>query len=148
MGDEHGRALLQQDVEGGLDHRLGLQVEIGRGLVEHQDPGLGHEGPGQGDELALARGEGLPPLVHDGVEAVGESLRPARSDPSCCTASHTASSGAPGRAKEMLSRMVPAKRNGSWGTTPSWLRNERQRHVAQVVAVDEHPARPWGRRSG
>ena len=29
-----------------------------------------------------------------------------------------------GRAKEMLSRIVPAKRNGSWGTTPSCRRSE------------------------
>ena len=44
--------------------------------------------------------------------------------PTLCTASQTASSGASGRAKEMLSRMEPAKRNGSWGTTPSWLRSD------------------------
>ncbi len=47
-----------------LDQGLGLQVEVRRGLVEHEDPGLGHEGPTQGDQLALARGQRLAPLVH------------------------------------------------------------------------------------
>ena len=36
----------------------------------------------------------------------------------------TSSSVALGPAKAMLSRMVPANRNGSWGTTPSWRRSE------------------------
>ena len=54
--------------------RLGLEVEVGGGLVEDQHPGVGEEGPGQGDELALARGQGLAPFVHDGVETVGHAL--------------------------------------------------------------------------
>ena len=37
--------------------RLGLQVEVGRRLVEDEHPGMGQEGPGQGQELALARGQ-------------------------------------------------------------------------------------------
>ncbi len=44
--------------------------------------------------------------------------------PTVRTASSTSSSEASGRAKAMLSRMVPAKRNGSWGTTPSWRRSD------------------------
>ena len=32
--------------------------------------------------------------------------------------------GGVGRAKATLSRIVPVKRNGSWGTTPSWRRSE------------------------
>ena len=36
--------------------------------------------------------------------------------------------------------MLPANRNDSCGTTPSWLRKRVQRDVADVVAVDEHLA--------
>jgi hypothetical protein len=52
--------------------------------------------------------------------------------PTVRTASSTSSSVASGRAKAMLSRMVPAKRNGSWGTTPSWRRSDSS-VTAQVV---------------
>ena len=125
VGDEHGRAVLEQDVEGGLDLRLRLEVEVGGGLVEHQHPGMGQEGPGQGDELALPGRQRLAPFVDDGVEAVRASGRPASVSPTLSTASWISSSVASGRAKAMLSPMVPAKRNGSWGTTPSWRRSER-----------------------
>ena len=45
-------------------------------------------------------------------------------NPTVRTASHTSSSVASGRAKAMVSPTVPAKRNGSWGTPPSWLRRD------------------------
>ena len=78
VGDEHGRARLEQDVERRLDPGLGLQVEVGGGLVEHEHAGMGQEGPAQGDELALARRQGLAPLVDDGVDARRAGARRAR----------------------------------------------------------------------
>jgi len=53
VGDEHGRPGLEEDVEGRLDLRLRLEVQVGGGLVENEHPGMGQESPGQGDELAL-----------------------------------------------------------------------------------------------
>ena len=125
---------LEQDVEGGLDLGLRLQVEVGGGLVEHQDPGLGQEGPGQGDELALARRQRLAALVDDGVEAVGQCGRSPRSGRPCRTASSDlrrrwrragrrrccrgwcrrrgTAPGAPRRAGGAASRMVTSRR--SW----------------------------------
>ena len=53
--------------------------------------------------------------------------------PTARTASSTSASVASGRAKARLSRIVPAKRKGSWGTTPSWRRSD-----SRVT-----PARSW-----
>ena len=64
----------QQHVQRRLHHRLGLQVQVRGGLVEHEHAGLGHEGPPERDELALARGQRLAPLVDRRVEAVGEPV--------------------------------------------------------------------------
>ena len=71
MSDQDRRSSLQHDVERGLDLGLGLEVEVGRGFVEHEHPGVGEEGPSQGQQLALAGGEGLASLMHLGVESVG-----------------------------------------------------------------------------
>ena len=45
-----------------------------------------------------------------------------RSTPIAAAVARTSSSVASGRAKRMLSAIVPEKRNGSWSTTPSWRR--------------------------
>jgi hypothetical protein len=74
VGDEDGRAVLEQGIERRLDLRLGLQVQVGRGLVEHQDPWVGEEGAGQGDELSLPGREGLAAFVDHGGEALGHAL--------------------------------------------------------------------------
>jgi len=56
--------------------------------------------------------------------------------PTVCAACTTSSGVASGRPKAMLSVTVPAKRNPSCGTMPSWCRSDAWAHVAQVVAVD------------
>ena len=37
-----------------LDQHFGIAVDIGRGLVEHQDLGIGHQRPREAEQLALA----------------------------------------------------------------------------------------------
>ena len=44
------------------------------GLVEHEHPRPGEEGAGQGEQLALTRRQRRSPLVHEGVEAVGQPI--------------------------------------------------------------------------
>ena len=44
-----------------LDQRLGLIVEGTGGLVEDEDPGVGQQGAGDGDALALTAGERAAP---------------------------------------------------------------------------------------
>ena len=140
VGDQDGGPALEQHVERRLDLRLGLRGRDWRWPRRAPGPGMGEEGAGR------ARSAGARPRRATGRargrrcrgrRAVGRSRR---RSPTRSTASRTSSSGASGRAKAMLSRMVPAKRNGSWGTTPSWLRSECEGHVAEVVAVDQHPA--------
>ena len=57
----------------GVDLLLGRGVDRRRGVVEHQDPRVGEERPGQGDALALAARQGEAPLADDGVVAVGQA---------------------------------------------------------------------------
>jgi len=67
MGDVYrrdGQRFLEAaDVAAHVDAEPG--IEVGEGLVEEQDPGLDHDGAGQGDPLPLTPGElmGKLPLV-------------------------------------------------------------------------------------
>ncbi len=66
---DHRRAeLLVQlgDLEPHLDAQLG--VEVGERLVEEEHLGLAHDGPADGDALALAAGELLGPAVEQRFE--------------------------------------------------------------------------------
>ena len=53
-----------------LDEALGVHVDVGRGLVEDEDPRVGHQRPREGDELALAGGELDSALADLGVIAL------------------------------------------------------------------------------
>ena len=55
VGDDDHRTTHHQPPHSPQDAFLGPPVEIGRGLVEQQQRGVPHEGPSQGDPLALAR---------------------------------------------------------------------------------------------
>ena len=57
VGDEHGGGAVEHGVEGPLDPRLGLEVEVRGGLVEDEDPRTGEEGARQREELALTRAQ-------------------------------------------------------------------------------------------
>ena len=49
---------------------LVLRVHVGGGLVQNDDGRILHDGPGDGNALALAAGEGRAALADDGVKAV------------------------------------------------------------------------------
>ena len=119
VGDDERRAPGQQPLEAPLDRLLGAHVDVGGGLVEDQDPRLGEQGAGEGDELALAGRELDAALADLGLDAVregGDELgRPDRAD----RLLDLLEAGL-GRPKATFSRTLPEKRNPSWGTIPSW----------------------------
>ena len=57
VGDDEGGAACHEAFEGFVDEALGFAVEGGSGFVEEEDLGIGEDGPGDGDALALAAGE-------------------------------------------------------------------------------------------
>ena len=73
MGDDQGGPAREGGGQGLLHQRLVLRVEVAGGLVEHDDRRVLHQHPGDGETLALAAGQAVPPLPHDRVVAVGET---------------------------------------------------------------------------
>ena len=72
VGDDQGRGVAHQEPQGLLDQVLGLGVESGRGLVEHEDRRpLGH-GLGDRHPLALAARQLEPAFADDRVVPVGQ----------------------------------------------------------------------------
>ena len=53
VGHKEGRAVLHDLLQGLVHVRLGLGVEGGGGLVEHEDAGVHDQGPGNGNALLL-----------------------------------------------------------------------------------------------
>jgi len=74
VSDDKRCAAFHQRVEAVLDHRLGFAIERRCGLVEDENPRIGHDGAGDGNALFLAAGEAHASLAHDRVVLVGESL--------------------------------------------------------------------------
>src|SRR6476646_3681247 len=72
VGDDYGGAAVEQALKAALDRFLGADVDVGGRLVEDQDAGLGEEGAGEGDKLALAGRELDAALADFGVETVGQ----------------------------------------------------------------------------
>ena len=74
MGDEDGGAALPGVGQVVQDGPLGLGVHGGDGVVQDQDGGVFHQGPGDGDALLLPAGHGDAPLPQYGVVPQGEVL--------------------------------------------------------------------------
>ena len=74
VGDDDDRPSLHEGGDGPLDLHLGAGVQVGGGLVEDEDGGVGQRGPGQGDELALPGRQAGAPLPDLGGEALGQAL--------------------------------------------------------------------------
>ena len=70
VGDDERRPVAQERLEGVLDARLGRDVDRRRRLVEDQDPRVGEERAGEGDQLALADREPRAALLDVRVVAV------------------------------------------------------------------------------
>ena len=80
MGDDDGGPAFEQHLECLLDEALCLGVDARGGLVEHENGAVEGQGPGEGDELALARREVAAPLGNGhpqpGGVGVDEAARP------------------------------------------------------------------------
>src|SRR3954464_8774516 len=72
VGDDYGGAAVEEALQAALDRFLGADVDVGGGLVEDEDAGLGEEGAGEGDQLALTGRELDAALADFGVEALRE----------------------------------------------------------------------------
>ena len=66
-------AAFQQFHQRLLDQHLGVAVDAGRGLVEHQDLGVGDQRAGEADQLALAEREVAAALLELAVVAIGQA---------------------------------------------------------------------------
>jgi capsular exopolysaccharide synthesis family protein len=72
---DHDRgAAREQPAQAGLDARLGVDVDVGGRLVEHEDAGVGDQRAGERHELALPRGELGAAFPDLGVVAVLERV--------------------------------------------------------------------------
>jgi hypothetical protein len=74
VGDHERRAAGERRLERQLHGDLGLRVEVGGGLVEHDDVGRLEQQPGDGDALLLAARQPVAAVADHGVEAVGQRL--------------------------------------------------------------------------
>ena len=72
MGDDERAAADQEPRQGGLDLRLGLRVQVRRGLVEDHQRRVYQESARQGDTLRLPAAEPRTPLADDGLIALGQ----------------------------------------------------------------------------
>ena len=75
VGDQQGRAARHHLRQGLVDLVLDAGVDGGGGVVEEKQPGVGEDGAGERDALALAAGEGQAVLADLGVVAVRADRR-------------------------------------------------------------------------
>ena len=72
VGDHQGGAVLHEHLQGLLDRPLTFGVQGAGGLVQDQDGRILEQGPGDGQALALAAGQGGAGLRQGGVVALGQ----------------------------------------------------------------------------
>jgi hypothetical protein len=108
---------------------------------------VGEEGPGQGEQLALAGRERDAALVHRCVQAGREALDHV---PEADTVDRflDVASAASGRANAMLSRNRPGEQVRLLRDDAELAPQRLDGDVAQVVPVDQHASGGGGRRSG
>ena len=73
VGDHDGGAPLEQAGERALDLALGVAVDVGGRLVEHQDRRIRDQGPGEAQKLALPEREVRSALIEHRIVALGEA---------------------------------------------------------------------------
>ncbi len=73
MGDDEGSPAVHEAVHALLHQHLGAGVNGGGGLVQDEHRGIGHCGPGDGQQLALALAEVGAVAGDPGVVALGQA---------------------------------------------------------------------------
>src|SRR5207248_3072458 len=69
-----GSSALHQALQRFLDERLRLRVERGGGFIQNKNPGVGEDGPGDGNTLFLPAGEFYSLLADARVIPLGQRL--------------------------------------------------------------------------
>ena len=72
VGDHDRGTTGQQPAHGGFDTPLGVEVDVGGGLVQDEYPRIGDQGARERDQLALAGGQLRAALADLSVIAAGE----------------------------------------------------------------------------
>jgi hypothetical protein len=140
VGDDERRAARHGAVERALQARLGVAVDVGRGLVEDEHGRVAVERAREGDELALAGGEVRAALEDGRVEAPLAPLEQIeRVD--ALERARTLLDPARGSPAAMLVATVPGKRKTSCGTTANCLRSSSGRRVVTSLPKHAHRAR-------
>ena len=118
---------------------LGLAVEVGRGLVEHEEARALEQEPCDGEALLLAAGEAVPAVTDHGVQAGGQGLHERQHLRGAERVEHLGLGGARGGIGEVgTDRVVEEVR--LLGDDPDRVVNRLQRGVTQVHPVDPHGA--------
>ena len=117
MGDDDRGAARKQPAQTLLDPPLGVQVDVGGRLVEHEDARVGDQRARERDQLALAGGQLRAALADLRVVAAVEAeIKP--STPTAAAAARSCSSPASGRPKAMFSLIVAREEEGLLGHDP------------------------------
>jgi hypothetical protein len=74
VGDDDGGAVFHELIQGILDEAFALGIEAAGGFIQDQDGGIGEDGAGDGDALALAAGKLGAALADEGVIPFGHGL--------------------------------------------------------------------------
>ena len=70
---QHGAAA-PQVLEHLQDAGFVFFIQVGRGLIQNHQPGLGQHGPGDLQALAFPEGKGAVPIHQKGIQALGQAL--------------------------------------------------------------------------
>ena len=73
VGNDDGRAPLDDPVDGGLDARLGERIDGGGGLVQNEQAWIAQNSPGEGNQLLLARGQQIAALAYVAIQPLLET---------------------------------------------------------------------------
>ena len=140
MSDDDRCPALEQALQAELDRPLGPDVHVGGRLVEDQDARLGQQRPGERNRPWRCPADSETPRSPTSESNPSGIRRMNSPAPIASAAASISSSEASGRPKAMFSRTVPEKRNPSCGADPGLASQAGRAQVAQIVAVDQHPA--------
>jgi hypothetical protein len=129
-------------VQPGQECRLGVDVDVGEGVVEDPHPRLHQERPGQRDPLALAAGQGVALLADHRVQALGQPLEHVAGGRRGQGVEHLLVAGLRAPEGDVVAQ-AGREQHRLLVDDPDRRAQRVQREAGDVVAVDQHP--PLGR---